>query len=248
MVAQVITSPPLTATAPHCAFAVHRIAALDPSEGGFGSEWPWYEALIRPHSHVFSGSPGRFVECLYQHRASHVSDLEVVERVVAWLHGQAVPTRVSINIHPQSLTHNAFVNAVLAHQQRLADRRHSLCLELVEFGDCQDRLTLIANARKLRAGGVVIALDDFGSRLNCFDLCAAGIVDTLKIDMSIISQLHLDPNQRAIVDSIMTLGSGLGARVVTEGVETVDELNALKSLGVDFAQGYHFHEPEVVEI
>lgn len=245
---QAVTPLPLTATASHCGFAIHRICGLDPSEQGFGNDWPWYEVLIRPHGKAFTGSPGQFVDCLYQQRPSQVTDLEVVERVIDWLGLQDLPTRVSINTHPASLAHDAFVNALLRHQRKISDQRHSLCLELVEFGDCHDKLRLIANARKLRAGGVVLALDDFGSRLNCFDLCAAGIVDTLKIDMAVVSQLHRDRNQQAIVKSITTLGNGLGARVVAEGVETSDELNAISALGVDFAQGYHFHKPEIVEI
>ena len=245
---QAVTSLPLTATASHCEFAIHRICALFPPETGFGNNWPWYEVLIRPRETVFAGSPGDFVDCLYQQRPPHVTDLEVVERVVGWLGMQSRPTRMSINVHPGSLTHDDFINHVIRHQQQMAERRHSLCLELVEFGDCHEKRKLVANADKLRAAGVVLALDDFGSRLNCFDLCAAGIVDTLKIDMSVISQLDRDRNRQAIVESITTLGRGLGARVVAEGVETDEELTSLKTLGVDFAQGYHFHKPEIVEI
>jgi len=95
--------------------------------------------------------------------------------------------------------------------------------------------------------GVLIALDDFGSRLNCFDLCAAGIVDLLKIDTRVVGGLVNDPNHHAVVRSIQALGEGLGARVVAEGIETVEQLKVLTATGIEYGQGYYFHKPELVE-
>lgn len=239
----------LNASSDHCAFAAHEIHSLGGEAGQtFGEGWPWYEILIRPRKSVYAGSPAAFVDQLYRDRPPEVTDIEIVERAVRWLNRREQRTRVSINTHPESLTSRAFVNMVLAQNRSAAALGHSICLELVEYGDCKDRLLLVNNARHLRAEGVTIALDDFGSRLNCFDLCAAGIVDVVKIDTSVINQLHQDRNQRAIVESIRTLGDGLGAQVVAEGVETVDELRVLRKIGIDFAQGYYFHKPEIVEI
>lgn len=233
----------------HCAFAAHEIHALGgTSEKAFGESWPWYEVLIRPHANVYPGSPGAFVDRLYRDRPPEVTDTEIVVRVVRWLATRDEPTRVSINTHPESLTRSAFVRAVLAHNRKVEALGHSICLELVEYGDCRERLLLVESAQRLRSHGVLIALDDFGSRLNCFDLCAAGIVDLVKIDTSVINQLHRDRNQRAIVESVKTLGNGLNARIVAEGVETEEELRVLCEIGIDYAQGYYFHRPEIVEI
>lgn len=239
---------PVRATVEHCAFAVHEIHALDASRTEFGGKWPWYEILIRPHASVFAGSPGHFVDRLYSERAPALSDLEVVRRVGKWLACRDTPTRASINTHPVSLLDETFIAEVLRQQRHMMRSEHSICIELIEFGDCADRARLVRNAQRLRDEGVLIALDDFGSRLNCFDLCAAGIVDVVKIDISVVSRLHADGNQRAIVESIRTLGDGLGAWVVAEGVETTEECEALELLRVDFAQGFHFHKPEIAEI
>lgn len=240
--------PALGASVEHCAFAVQEIRALDETTDGWGQARPWFEVLIRPHRSVYPGSPASFIDRLYRERPVHETDGEIVERVVRWLINRRQPTRVSVNVHPESLTRQKFVDNILSSQPMIERNGHSLCLELIEFGDCSERLVMIANARRLRAAGIPIALDDFGSRVNCFDLCAAGIVDVLKIDTSVISHLHEDCNQGAVIDSIGTLGRGLGATVVAEGVEIREQVEGLIDLGIEFAQGYYFHKPEIVDI
>ncbi len=248
MVSQIAGYMSLTATVDHCAFAAQQIRALRPEVQAFGVDQAWYELLVRPDSKCFSGSPGAFVDCLYRHRSPSATDIEVLDRAARWLAERFEPTRISINVHPQSLTAGHFVDCVSRHQYSLAGQGHSLCLELIEFGDCIDRKTLIDNAQLLRRRGVLIALDDFGSRLNCFDLCAAGIVDVLKIDSNLIGGLDRQANRRAIVDCVTTLANGLGGSVVAEGVERREELGAITEMGVTYAQGYYLHKPEIMEI
>ncbi|NBB92090.1 MAG: EAL domain-containing protein [Gammaproteobacteria bacterium] len=248
MDAQVVRSASLQATAEFCTFAAHEIRALTPPDDGFGSEYLWYEALIRPHRMHRHWSPGDFIDRLYLERPVLNTDLEVLDRVGAWLVGQSCPLRVSINVHPESLTSQLFVNRVLALTEQALRRGQSICLELIEFGRSREKHSLVGNAQALRKAGVLIALDDFGSRVNCFDLCAAGIVDLLKIDRGVITRVQSDRHQKAIVDSIVTLGRGLGARVIAEGVETGEQVDTLRDLGVAFAQGFHYHRPQLLEI
>ena len=246
MTAQVIQCTNLTASAEHCAIAVQEIHALGNAPDRFGAQQPWFEVLVRPHA-TGGWSPGQFVDHLYRERPVIETDLEILQRATSWLSRQRIPTRININVHPHSLTDALFVESAIKRQRENISRGHSLCLELVEFGECHCRLSLIENARKLRSAGVVIALDDFGSRLNCFDLCAAGIVDILKIDTAVICGMDRDSNQRAIVECVQTLARGLNARVVAEGVETQPQLETLRQLEVHFAQGFFFHRPEVLE-
>lgn len=241
-----------TATVEHCAFAVQSIRKLSAAgKKDFGDQWPWFELLMRPrklHWDRAGGTIESFIDRLYTERPTYLSDGEVLERAIHWLMRRNVPTRVSVNTHPMSLTSIRFCDLAIQGQLQVQTCGHSICLELVEFGDYPDRQTLVDNARSLRSMGLVIALDDFGSRVNVFDLCAAGIVDVLKIDLSIVRELHRDLYQRAVVDSISRLGCGIGAQVVAEGVETEAELTSLEALGIDFAQGFHFHRPEPSEI
>lgn len=236
----------IDASADHCAIAIHRINALSTASDRFGVERPWYELLVRPRSPA-DGTPGQFIDRLYAERPAVETDLEIMERSVAWLMRQPKPTRININVHPVSLTDYLFLRRILKCQREAARNGHSICLELIEFGQCNERVRLIKKAQELRSAGILIALDDFGTRLNCFDLCAAGIVDILKIDTSVICGLDRHPSHRAIVESVQTLARGLGARVIAEGVETEGQLQTLRQLSVNLGQGFYFHRPELVE-
>jgi len=248
MDAQVVQAAPLQATNAFCSFAVHEIHAIGSDSGGFGSQHPWFEALIRPHGTHRHWSPADFVDRLYLERPALYTDLEVLGRMGEWLLAQDGPTRVSVNTHPQSLTSRRFVDLALKVQEQGAVQGHSLCLELIEFGASREKIALIDNARELRRAGVLIALDDFGSRINCFDLCAAGIVNLIKVHINFVRNVHVDDCQRAIVQSIRTLGAGLGAEVIAEGVETLEQVSALRDMGVEYAQGFLFQKPQLLEI
>lgn len=248
MSSTVLYAAPLSAAAEHCTFAVQAIRALGSDGGEFGAQRQWYEVLIRPLGIHHSCSPAEFVDRLYEERETVHTDQEVLHRAADWVLAQSEPVRISVNTHPQSLAHRHFVSQVLEIQRRFADHGHSLCLELIEYGRCDRKGLLVINAQKLRQAGVLIALDDFGSRINCFDLCAAGIVDLLKIDLRLTEGIDRDPNQRAVVDSILALGRGLGAKVVAEGVETASQLAALRQMGADFAQGFYFQKPQQLDI
>lgn len=248
MDAQVAVTAPLQATPEFCTFAVHEIRALNSGDDLFGVDHPWYEALIRPRGPHGHWSPGDFIDRLYRDAPALTTDLEVLRRLGNWLITCDSPTRVSINTHPQSLCSPVFVNTALDIQRRASERGHSLCVELIEFGRSSDRQLMVRNANRLRRAGVLIALDDFGSRINCFDLCATGIVDLLKIDIKVTDGVHVDRHQRAIVESIKTLGRGIGARVIAEGVETIEQVDALRALEIEYAQGFHFQKPQLLEI
>ncbi len=238
-----------SASADECGFALQRIGAVDETrKSGFGNPWPWFELLIRPNRHYFSGSPGAFINKLYAERMPEVTDSEVLARAVAWLVGQSQPTRLSINVHPQSLTRARFLAQAMEAQGKVVEVGHSLCLELVEFGECPERSLLARSAQRLRDAGLLIALDDFGTRLNFFDMCAEGVVDLIKVDASVVRGVGEDRYRQAIVQSIKTLTQGIDAKVIAEGVETTHELESLSGLGVDYAQGYLYHRPEIAEI
>ena len=229
-----------------CAFALHRICDLEvSSRTSFGSQWDWFEMLIRPDSNWFHGSPSEFVAQLYgQYMASRV-DRQVIDRAATWLQARKRPTRLSVNIHPDSLLDPVFLEHAAAVQRRLPHARHSLCLELVEFGECADRGALVDSARLLREQNVQIALDDFGTQFNCFDLCAAGVVDVIKIDAVLVDGFHRNRNKQAVISSIHALSRGIGASVIAEGVECAQVVAALRQMGIDFAQGFFFHKPEI---
>lgn len=222
-------------------FAFHQIVPVSESAKCLG---PWHEALMRPPD-TRGKAIGDYVETLYMNEPPHWIDGHVVRAVSGAQHANAGEmARVSINIHPASLLNDEFVDEVL--QSVIANRLRGceVCLELIEYGDCLDRGALIRNAKYLRAAGALIALDDFGRRLNCFDLCGAGIVDYIKIDMGITRDVDKNPHQVAVIKSIVALAEGLGGEAIAEGVETKAQLKKISEIGVHYAQGYLIGKPK----
>lgn len=238
--------PRAHASVSHCRFAAQKIQSLD-CQGDSSTDPSWVEILIRPAGPSRHLSPLDFVTAMYQRAEFSLVDTQVLQRVVDWQLCQR-PMRVSVNIHPDSMTNPRFLDTLLSSNEEVVKHGHSICVELIEYGETDDRDGLINAARAVRKEGVLIALDDFGRRVNCFDLCAAGVVDYIKIDAEVIDQLHENSNKQAVARSIVTLAEGLGGEVIAEGVESPAQAKMLQDMNVRFAQGYFFHRPEITEI
>ncbi|WP_409192350.1 EAL domain-containing protein [Bradyrhizobium sp. RDM4] len=100
---------------------------------------------------------------------------------------------------------------------------------------------------RLKQIGIELALDDFGTGYSSLSYLTAFPFDKIKIDKSFIRNLTHQPRSSAIIASIVTLARGLDMSVTAEGVETREEYERLKALGVNFAQGYLFGRPQPIE-
>ena len=86
-------------------------------------------------------------------------------------------------------------------------------------------------------------MDDFGSGYSCLSYLPKLPFDALKIDRSFVSELPASSATRALVQSILTLGHNLGMKVIVEGIETLAQLQLMRQLGCDEAQGYLLGRP-----
>ena len=100
---------------------------------------------------------------------------------------------------------------------------------------------------RLKSIGIELALDDFGTGYSSLSYLTAFPFAKIKIDKSFIRNLTQQPRSSAIISAIVTLARGLGMSVTAEGVETREEFERLKALGVNFAQGYLFGRPQPIE-
>jgi EAL domain-containing protein (putative c-di-GMP-specific phosphodiesterase class I) len=91
--------------------------------------------------------------------------------------------------------------------------------------------------------GVTIQLDDFGTGYSSLTVLHDFQGDTLKIDRSFVGTMIDRPESRAIIRSIVGLAHNLGLRVIAEGIERPDQLQALTELHCEYGQGYHFARP-----
>ncbi|HEX5198925.1 MAG TPA: EAL domain-containing protein [Actinoplanes sp.] len=127
----------------------------------------------------------------------------------------------------------------------LSPRR--LVLELTETVLMRDVTVTSARLEELRELGVRIAIDDFGTGYSSLGYLRDIPVDVLKVDRSFIDGLAGNARQQQLVSAVIQLGHTLGLKVVTEGVETADQLRLLTRMGARYAQGYHLGRPGPVE-
>lgn len=117
-----------------------------------------------------------------------------------------------------------------------------LKLEITESDVMTNPEATIQKLRLMKELGVAILVDDFGTGYSSMSYLQRFPIDTLKIDRSFVTQLDKHAN-RVIVRTIINLAHSLGLSVVAEGIETEAQYQALREMGCEFAQGFHFSRP-----
>jgi predicted signal transduction protein with EAL and GGDEF domain len=150
---------------------------------------------------------------------------------------------VAVNISAKQF---AQVDLVSQVRQILADSGlapRNLRLELTESVTMRDEERTICVLRELQELGVRLCVDDFGTGYSSLSYLRRFALDMLKIDRSFVYEMLQNSESREIVRTIMNLGSNLGMEVVAEGVETLEQMRVLKSIGCEYAQGYFLSKP-----
>ena len=119
----------------------------------------------------------------------------------------------------------------------------ALELEIAEAAAMQEVERTVRVLEELKGLGVTLAIDDFGTGFSSLSYLSRFPLDRLKIDKSFVRGLGQDPHASAIASAVISLGHSLGLRVIAEGVETREELRALRQMGCDEIQGYLFSKP-----
>ena len=165
------------------------------------------------------------------------------QQVRTWqLQGYQVP-RLAINLSALQIHHQEAVRNI---EQILMDSGidpHDLELEITEGSLMKNTDEVVSRLEQLSARGLHISLDDFGTGYSSLSYLKRLPIDTLKIDRSFVSDIGDDPNDTAIVATIIAMGHSLGMKVIAEGVETPEQLAFLKAQGCQQYQGYLYSRP-----
>lgn len=153
----------------------------------------------------------------------------------------------AINLSGQSLGDERMVSFILKEIAAHDIPPASLCFEITETSAISHLGHARELAHKLKAAGCYLALDDFGSGLSSFSYLKELPVDFLKIDGAFVRNIQHDPVDRAIVSSIVQVARAMGKKTIAEYVEDASCLEWVRSLGVDYAQGYGIARPRPLE-
>ncbi|MBK3659821.1 EAL domain-containing protein [Bradyrhizobium diazoefficiens] len=150
---------------------------------------------------------------------------------------------VAVNLSPIQFKEADLFDVICAALRDSGLSRQRLEIEITESVLLERGAENHAFMERLKSVGIELALDDFGTGYSSLSYLTAFPFDKIKIDKSFIRNLTHQPRSAAIISSIVTLARGLDMSVTAEGVETAEEFERLKALGVNFAQGYLFGRP-----
>ncbi|MFI1990130.1 putative bifunctional diguanylate cyclase/phosphodiesterase [Actinoplanes sp. NPDC020271] len=205
------------------------------------------EALVRwRHPRRGQLSPGEFLPAVERSEllipfTRRVLDLALAAAADWSAAGIDVP--VSVNVSARSLTDPTFPAQVTEALRRHRTPASRLVLEITESVAVSEQDIVDEVLARLRATGVQMSLDDFGTGFSSLSSVTRMPVDEIKIDRSFVDEMIDKPAAGAVVRGAVELGARLGVRVVAEGIETIEQRAALIALGCPSAQGYHFCKP-----
>ncbi|HEX3555236.1 MAG TPA: EAL domain-containing protein [Thermoanaerobaculia bacterium] len=236
----------------HKAFAEHRFClyrqSIHPLHDD-GSEPPLYEILIRMLDEEGRiASPAAFIPAAERYHLIASIDRWVVHAAFVALacgtlsHGDT--TRFAINLSGQSVGDDAFLDYVLTEIEATGIAPERIFFEITETAAVGNLGKAMQFIRVLRELGFHFVLDDFGSGLSSFAYLKNLQVDFLKIDGTFVKDMTANSVQRALVESIHQIGQVMGIRTIAESVEDRTTLEALRDIGVNYAQGYGLSMPE----
>jgi len=153
----------------------------------------------------------------------------------------------SINLSGVSLSDESLLGFILEQFEQFATDPRQVCFEITETSAIAHLPSAQRMIDRLRQIGCRFSLDDFGSGMSSFGYLRQLRVDYLKIDGSFVRDMVQDRASAAMVDAINRIGHVLGQRTIAEFVETPGHVQALRALGVDYAQGYAVAKPRPIE-
>ncbi|WP_428509900.1 EAL domain-containing protein [Roseateles sp.] len=206
------------------------------------------EALLRwQHPELGSVSPAEFIP------VAEASGLIVpigewvlrtaLAQLKRWLDAGMEPLVMSVNISSVQFRHNDLPELTGRILEQVQLPPELLELELTEGVAMRDPLGAIAVMSELHQRGIRLSIDDFGTGYSSLSYLKKFRVYKLKVDQSFVRDLGDDPEDRAIVSAIISMAHSLGMRTIAEGVETLDQLQFLRSQGCTEVQGYLFSRP-----
>jgi diguanylate cyclase (GGDEF)-like protein len=168
---------------------------------------------------------------------------EACRQTASWHHEGLSFVQVSVNISARQLRDGDFTEKVEGILRDTGLPSGSLELEITESAIMAISDDLVLKLLRLKEMGIRISIDDFGTGYSSLRSLGDMPVDILKIDKSFVDHIVRSPESARLVRMILQLATDLGMRTVAEGVEELNQLEALREMGCHLIQGYYFSKP-----
>ena len=169
-------------------------------------------------------------------------ELAAVDRAVAFIRRLPSDCLLTVNVSPDTVISEEFAELMSS----LPVER--LVLELTEHSRIDEYQAVNEALKEFRQAGGRLAIDDTGAGYASFRHVLELEPDIIKLDIELTRSVETDPALRSLTQSLLRLGVELDAIVVAEGVETFEQLAALRDLGVRYAQGFYLSEPRTIRL
>ena len=150
---------------------------------------------------------------------------------------------ISVNVSAKNISKENFAEKIEKLISETEFPSECLEIEITEYSLAESMENTIRNIKQLRAMGVQIALDDFGTGYTSIAQLMNLPINLLKIDKSLIDDIEENQRNRDLVDSVIYMGHIMNCEVISEGVETENQLKLLNEHNCDFVQGYVWGKP-----
>lgn len=164
-------------------------------------------------------------------------------KTLARWHSAGFDQRITINVSPRQIAQPHFFTRLHALIEEIGAPAHLLEVEITETLAMEGSDAVLAGMAVLRQQGVMIAIDDFGTGYSNLARLKIMPVDRVKLDRSLVHDVAHSADARTLVHSVIALIHGLRFEVVAEGVEDRDQMDVLRAIGCDAAQGFGIARP-----
>lgn len=171
----------------------------------------------------------------------------VLERACAdavkWQARAKRPIQVAVNVSSVQFARDTFLEEVEETLHRTGLKPSLLQLELTESATLTGVERAADLIRRLTGRGIGVAMDDFGTGYSCLSYLPKLFLDALKLDRTFVTELAVRQETRAFVQSVLSMAHNLHMKVIVEGIETREQLELMRALGTNEAQGYLLGRP-----
>ena len=206
------------------------------------------EGLVRwQHPELGLISPGVFIPLFEENgliqKLDHYIWREAARQIRIWKDTVGFTVPVSVNVSRVDMYDASIVYTLLDILEESRLEAEALHLEVTESAYAEDAEQIIETVKRLRSMGFLVEMDDFGTGYSSLNMLSTLPIDVLKLDMKFINSAFVQEKDIHMLEIILEIARHLSAPVVAEGVETEEQMKALREIGCDMVQGYLFSPP-----